>query len=85
MAILTWAEVIEQLQTVSSSSAVEYLSDIQQLKGFCEQMDSTAFIPFAPEDLTSDNAKRNLRYYEVVDETFRQLSCIGAINRCNSG
>ena len=32
-------------------------------------MDSDAFIPFAPEDLTAENAKKEERYYEVVDRT----------------
>lgn len=73
MAILTWAEIIELLRKVASASAVEFLSDIQQLEGYCAQMDSDAFIPFAPEELTADNAKRAERYYEVVDKTIDLL------------
>lgn len=73
MAILTWTEIIEQLRKVAASSAVEYLSDIQQLEGYCAQMDSDAFIPFASEDLTADNAKRANRYYEVIDQTIALL------------
>lgn len=80
MSLLTWGEVIERLSMTAESSDVAYLSDIYQLKGFCEQMDSDAFIPFASSDLTADNAKRNRRYYEVIDETFRQLCADEGLN-----
>jgi len=69
MAILTWGEILEQLHAVAAFSAVEYISDIQQLDGYCKQMDSDAFIPFSPEELTANNAKLIDRYYEVVDKT----------------
>lgn len=70
MAIITWAEILERLQMVAASSAVEYQSDIYQLKGYCAQMDSDAFIPFRAEDLSAEVAKKEERYYAVIDETF---------------
>ncbi len=73
MAIVTWAEVIETLCSVATATSSAYLSDIQQLKGFCEQMDSDAFIPFAPEDLTADKAISMERYFAVVDEVYDLL------------
>ena len=36
-------------------------------------MDSDAFIPFSPEELTAENAKLAERYYEVVDRTIDLL------------
>ncbi|MBQ1836123.1 MAG: aspartate-semialdehyde dehydrogenase, partial [Paludibacteraceae bacterium] len=47
MAVISWAEIIEVLRRTASSVAVEALPDIAQLSGFCDMMDSTAFIPFA--------------------------------------
>ena len=73
MAIVTWAEVIETLYSVATATSSAYLSDIQQLKGFCEQMDSDAFIPFVPEDLTADKAISMERYFAVVDEVYDLL------------
>lgn len=73
MAIMTWAEVIETLQSVASATSSIHLSDIQQLKGFCDQMDSDAFIPFAPEDLTADKAISMERYFSVVDQVYDLL------------
>lgn len=73
MGIITWAEIVAHLNKTASVSAEEYLADIKQLEGYCAQMDSDAFIPFKSEELTSGNAKKNLRYYQVVDETYNQL------------
>ena len=73
MGIVSWAEIIAQLNKVAAISAEEYQADIKQLEGYCAQMDTDAFIPFASSELTSDNAKKNLRYYQVVDETYNLL------------
>ena len=73
MAIMTWGEVIESLHNVASATSSIHLSDIQQLKGFCEQMDSDAFIPFAPEDLTADKSIGMKRYYSVIDKVYDLL------------
>lgn len=73
MGIVSWAEIIAQLNKVAAISAEEYQADIKQLEGYCAQMDTDAFIPFSSRELTSDNAKKNLRYYQVVDETYNLL------------
>ena len=73
MGIISWAEIIAQLNKVAAISAEEYQADIKQLEGYCAQMDTDAFIPSASSELTSDNAKKNLRYYQVVDETYNFL------------
>lgn len=73
MAAITWAEVLEQLRHVAAACAVESLSDIQQLEGYCNQMDSDAFVPFQAEELTAEMAKRITSYYDIVDETIRLL------------
>lgn len=73
LSIMTWVEILECLRTVAASSDSKYQSDIEQLSGYCSQMDSDAFIPFRPEDLTAEAAKNAERYYEVIDETFNLL------------
>lgn len=85
LTIISWAEIIEQLQDVAAASATEYSSDIQQLKGYCEQMDSDAFIPFRSEDLTAEEAKKAERYYKVVDETFDMLCADKELGASSSG
>lgn len=70
MTVLSWAEIIEILRRAAASSVVEALPDIAQLSGFCEMMDSTAFIPFSSEDMGPEIARREERYYQVIDRLF---------------
>lgn len=65
MAILSWGEVIE---TLKKEAPAESLSDLQQLEGFCNQMDSDAFIPYTIEDLSIESAKKAQRPYDVIDQ-----------------
>ncbi len=73
MSVISWAEIIETLRRTASSVAVEALPDIAQLSGFCEMMDSTAFIPFSSEDLGPEIARREERNFQVIDRLFDTL------------
>ncbi|MBE5890027.1 MAG: hypothetical protein E7282_03550 [Lachnospiraceae bacterium] len=73
MAIISWAEIIEMLRRTAASQVIEAISDIEQLSGFCDMMDSTAFIPFASEDMGPDIARREDRYFQVIDRLFDTL------------
>ena len=85
MAVLSWAEIIEALRRTASAVAVEMMSDIDQLAGFCEMMDSTAFIPFSAEDMWPDIARREERYYQVIDRLFDVLVTNKSINASGKG
>lgn len=74
LAIITWSEIIELLKQVASSVAIKYSADIAQLEGYCEQLDSEAFIPFSAEDLSAEMANKGERYYQVIDEVI-ELFC----------
>ena len=65
MAILSWQDVIETLKKVVPADSV---ADLKQLEGFCNQMDSDAFIPYTSEDLSIESAKKALRPYDIIDE-----------------
>lgn len=65
MAILSWRQVIEVLK---KEAPAESLSDLQQLEGFCNQMDNDAFIPYTAEDLSIENAKKAQQPYDVIDQ-----------------
>lgn len=80
MAITTWSDILEHIKKVADSSATDSLSDIKQLKGFCDQMDNNAFIPFNDEDLFPLNAKKIQRLSEVIDETSKLLYSDNDIN-----
>ena len=85
MAILSWAEIIETLRRTAASSAVEALPDLAQLSGFCEMMDSTAFIPFTPEDMGPEIARREERYYQVIDRLFDVIIANKSIKASSKG
>ena len=68
LAIVTWSDVIETLMNAADSFAEHLIADIKQLKGYCEQIDSEAFIPFKPEELTAVNAKKAERFYLIIDK-----------------
>ena len=68
LAITTWKEIIERLKGVAVSEDSDFLSDICQLEGYCNKMDSDAFIPFSSDDLSAKAAIKEERYYDVIDE-----------------
>lgn len=74
LAIISWHEVIERLKQVASSVANEFLADIAQLEGYCQRIDSEAFIPFKDEDISAEMASKCDRYYQVIDEV-AELFC----------
>ena len=80
MAVISWRETIEMLERTAASVAIEMLPDIAQLKGFCEMMDSTAFIPFSSEDMGPETARKEERYFQVIDRAFDMLISNKAIS-----
>ena len=85
MTVISWAEIIEILRRTAASSAVEALPDIAQLSGFCEMMDSTAFIPFSSEDMGPEIARREERYFQVIDRLFDTIMSNKEIKASSKG
>lgn len=73
LGIITWTEILNLLNKVASSVAIEYSADISQLEGYCSQLDSEAFIPFNSEDLSAEMSIKADRYYQVIDEVIELL------------
>ena len=76
MAIVTWKEIIYELQKVALSTSSNLIHDIEQLAGYCEYMDRKAFVPFKPEELGPITPLMEDRYYQVVDGVISKLNTI---------
>lgn len=85
MAIVSWGRIIDELIRVASSDAIESKSDIDQLAGFCKMMDSTAFIPYSPEEMDPIFARKEERNYQVVDKLFDKLVANKSIEASGKG
>lgn len=68
MSIISWDEIIECLINTAEATAEKLIPDIKQLKGYCEQIDEDTFVPFRPEELTAVNAKKEQRFYTIIDK-----------------
>ena len=73
MAIITWDEILSELERVAITSVPEMRSDINQLAGYCKEMDMEAFIPFTSEELGAITAKKQQRYSQVIIETTNRI------------
>ena len=73
MAIVSWNVIMEELILTASEQDPQRLSDLNQLQGFCERIESEAFVPFRPEEFSAQTARDIDRYYEVVDATYEVL------------
>ena len=80
LSILTWNVIIEVLHQKASESEPAVLSDINQLRGFCQQMDRDAFIPFSSEDLGTQTPRLEERYYQVLDNIIDRLMSMKSLN-----
>lgn len=85
MAIITWNEVTSVLKRTAASVAIEHLSDVEQLEGYCKQMDSEAFIPFSAEDLGPEVPRKEERYYRVIDKLVEHLKSDKSLNPITKG
>ena len=85
MSIVSWGRIIDELRRVASSDAIESKSDIDQLAGFCEMMDSTAFIPYSPEEMGSIYARKEERNFQVIDKLFDKLIANKSIEASGKG
>lgn len=85
LAITTWSEILGLLKQVASTADNAFIPDIIQLEGYCNQMDSDAFIPFSETDLSAKMAKLGERYYSVIDEVIEQLVANKTIKTSKQG
>jgi hypothetical protein len=68
LAIVSWHAL---LSTLASDAAAQgdrlYESDIHQLEGLCEQVDSEAFLPLHASELSAQTGRRVSQFADLVD------------------
>ncbi len=68
LALASWRAVLAfVLRALDTEREILAASDVQQLQGLCERMDSDAFLPLRSEELTSDTGARVRQYCEIVN------------------
>jgi hypothetical protein len=81
LAITSWQAVLAYiLRALETEGEHRVASDVQQLQGLCERMDSGAFLPLRSEELTSDTGARVRQYCDIVNEVTRKAIAEGIVS-----
>jgi len=78
--VKTWNEILGTIRLQLVQDNDQYLSDIDQIIGFCETVDSNAFMPFQREDFSPSKAKRINSFYDIADKVISELEKRGFAN-----
>lgn len=72
--IKTWNEILSLIKhNLIQQNEQALISDIDQIIGLCDMIDSNAFLPIVSEDLAPIHAKRINSYYDLVDKVVDEL------------
>ena len=85
MTVLSWDEVLLNLTQMANAKEKDSLADIEQLKGYCEQIESESFIPFREEELGAYEAKKYERLMYIVDRVVDSLLAEKSISANTKG
>lgn len=87
LAMTSWRALLASLtDAVSDAGDRSAWSDLTQLAGLCDRMDSEAFLPLAPQELSGSVATRLLQYGDLIDRVVTRLADHGiAAQKTTSG
>ena len=75
LAIVSWRAILGSLSAdAAAHSDASYLADTEQLLGLCERMDTEAFLPLRPEELSQEIGRRVFQFAVLVDEVVAALT-----------
>lgn len=81
LALTSWRAVLAYiLRSLETEGEHHAASDVQQLQGLCERMDSEAFLPLRSDELTSNIGTRIVQYCEIVDEVVNKGKAAGIVS-----
>lgn len=74
LTVKTWNEILQTVKThLVQDNEQLLISDIDQIIGLCDTIDSNAFLPIQSDDLSPKYAKRINSYYDLVDKVVDEL------------
>jgi len=74
MALITWRAILGVLkQAAEEKDDFNLKSDVNQLRGLCDQMDREAFIPLSSNDLSHEFGSRVQQFADLVDTVVKVL------------
>ena len=71
--IYSWKTILDNLEKDIDNSEFEIRSDINQLRGLCDRVDSESFLPITEKDLSPEIPRRILSYNSIVDKVIDSL------------
>ena len=81
MGMTSWRVILNTLQTAAEANNEQATaSDLAQLRGLCDRMDASAFLPLRQEELACEHGKRISHYIDVVNDTIGKLAADGTIS-----
>ena len=73
--VQSWNEILEPIKEIlKENNQNRLVSDIDQIIGFCEVIDSNSFIPLSENDISPEIGRKISAYYSLVDEVIHELS-----------
>ena len=74
LALCSWRVILQHLNIKANVHGLTALaSDIQQIEGLCNKMDTAAFLPIKSEELSSGHAIRYIHFHQLIDEVAASL------------
>ncbi|WP_238015164.1 hypothetical protein KZZ52_01865 [Dactylosporangium sp. AC04546] len=78
LAVTSWRALLMTLVDAAiAANDPPARSNLDQLRGLCERMDSQAFVPLTVPDLSGSVAVRLLQYIDLIDRTVKRLANSG--------
>jgi len=74
LAVTNWGLVLDFIRAdLKQQGENDTIADIVQLQGFCEYVDSTAFLPLLPSETDSSIGGRIIQYIGFIDKLIKKL------------
>lgn len=74
LALGSWRSLLSVIsQAANIAQDMPLASDVAQLEGLCNKMDTNAFVPLQSVELSSGNGMRISQYYQLIDDIVGEL------------